>query len=66
MTDARLAAALADAKALEAEVSAYFGSTSDVAERDRALALRRQVTAHRKALEQWLGARAMRAQLLSR
>jgi hypothetical protein len=63
MTDRDLAQALTRAVESEHSARAYWGSTTDVAERDSALIVVRHVTALRKSLETWIGLRACRAQM---
>jgi hypothetical protein len=66
VTDVRLASALQEAKALEVEAVEHWQSTSDASERDQALVVRRHATATRKALETWIGVRAIRATMTRR
>lgn len=63
MTDRDLAAALIQAKDLEAGARQYWAKCQqrqDLAEADAALNLTRHVTAVRKALETWISTRAVR------
>jgi len=62
-----LAEALRDATALEERARAHWKAhADDVPERDGALVVVRHTTALRRALEQWIAARSMRAELRSR
>jgi hypothetical protein len=61
MDDQQLAAALMGAGNLDALVRAHEdASGDDVRERDAARLVRRHMTAVKRALEQWIGSRAMR------
>lgn len=60
MTDQELARALLQANGLERELRATRDRTFEAAERENTIAALRHATALRKALEGWMGARAVR------
>lgn len=63
MTDAELGAAVGAVKALEVTARAVYAGTTDDQERVAAQAAMRQAGALRRALENWIVDRAVRAQV---